>query len=114
MGKQPEISFNIIPASEIETIIPLMQKLGDFSVSEELLKQRLQEMTTQNYECLGVFDAEKLIGICGLWFQTRHYAGRSLEMDHVIIDDTYRSHGIGKMLIGFVSGYAKKKILQLD
>lgn len=104
-----KITIRIIPAVEIFNIIPLMQILGNFSVSEELLKERLQEMVQQNYECLGVFDAETLIGVCGLWFQTRHYAGKSVEMDHVIIDDAYRSHGIGKMLVEFVSDYAKKK-----
>ncbi|CAM3451696.1 GNAT family N-acetyltransferase [Aequorivita lipolytica] len=101
--------IRIIDSNEIFSIIPLLQKLGNYSVSEALLKERLQEMTQQNYECLGIFDAEKLIGTCGLWFQTRHYAGKSVEMDHVIIDDAYRSHGIGKMLIEFISDYAKKK-----
>jgi hypothetical protein len=104
-----KIVIRIIPSTEIFSIIPLMQKLGNYKVSETLLKERLQEMAQQNYECLGVFDAEKLIGICGLWFQTRHYAGRSVEMDHVIIDDAYRSHGIGKMMVENVSDYAKKK-----
>ncbi len=103
------ILIKIIPPAEIFSIIPLLQKLGNFSVSEMLLKERLQEMAQQHYECLGVFDSEKLIGICGLWFQTRHYAGKSVEMDHVIIDDAYRNLGIGKMLIEFISDYAKKK-----
>lgn len=87
----------------------MLQKLGNYTVSEVLIKERLLEMVQQHYECLGVFDAEKLIGVCGLWFQTRHYAGKNVEMDHVFIDDTYRSHGIGKMLIEFVSDYAAKK-----
>lgn len=104
-----KIVIRIIPSTEIFSIIPLMQKLGNYKVSETLLKERLQEMAQQNYECLGVFDAEKLIGICGLWFQTRHYAGKSVEMDHVIIDDAYRSHGIGKMMVEYISDYAKKK-----
>lgn len=104
-----KIVIRIIPSTEIFSIIPLMQKLGNYKVSETLLKERLQEMAQQNYECLGVFDAEKLIGICGLWFQTRHYAGRSVEMDHVIIDDAYRSHGIGKMMVEYICDYAKKK-----
>lgn len=103
------ILIKIIPPAEIFSIIPLLQKLGNFSVSELILKDRLQEMVQQNYECLGVYDAEKLIGVCGLWFQTRHYAGKSVEMDHVIIDDAYRNLGIGEMLIGFISNYAKKK-----
>tara|TARA_R110002012_G_scaffold3289_5_gene15298 strand:- start:7466 stop:7900 length:435 start_codon:yes stop_codon:yes gene_type:complete len=104
-----KILIRIISDSEVFSIIPLLQKLGNYKVSEKLLKDRLQEMTQQNYECLGIFDEEKLIGTCGLWFQTRHYAGRSLEMDHVIIDDAYRSHGIGKMMVEYISDYAKKK-----
>lgn len=109
MASESKITIKIIPSSEIFSIIPLLRKLGNDTVSEALIKERLQEMMQQNYECLGIFDAEKLIGACGLWFQTRHYAGKSMEMDHVIIDDTYRSQGIGKMLIDFVSDYAKKK-----
>tara|TARA_R110002020_G_scaffold41067_11_gene121120 strand:+ start:3728 stop:4162 length:435 start_codon:yes stop_codon:yes gene_type:complete len=104
-----KILIRIISDSEVFSIIPLLQKLGNYKVSEKLLKDRLQEMTQQNYECLGIFEEEKLIGTCGLWFQTRHYAGRSLEMDHVIIDDAYRSHGIGKMMVEYISDYAKKK-----
>ena len=106
---ESNILIRIISAAEIFSIIPLLQKLGNYKVSEALLKERLREMTQQNYECLGIFDAETLIGVCGLWFQTRHYAGRSVEMDHVIIDDAYRGGGIGKKLVDFISDYAKKK-----
>ncbi|WP_310992566.1 GNAT family N-acetyltransferase [Aequorivita marina] len=107
--KDNAISIRIIETKDIFSILPLIQKLGNHTVPEEILKERFQEMTQQNHECLGVYDADALIGVCGLWFQTRHYAGRSLEMDHVIIDDAYRSHGIGKMMIEYVSGYARKK-----
>ncbi|PHR14886.1 MAG: GNAT family N-acetyltransferase [Aequorivita sp.] len=109
MASEIEISIKVIPPSEIFSIVPYLQILGNNAVPEGVIKERLKEMVQQNYECLGIFDEEKLIGICGLWFQTRHYAGRSLEMDHVIIDDTYRRHGIGKMLVDFVSDYAAKK-----
>ena len=107
--KDNAISIRIIDPKEIFSIVAVLQKLGNYTVAEAVIKERLQEMTQQNYECLGIFDEEKLIGTCGLWFQTRHYAGRSLEMDHVIIDDAYRGHGVGKMLVEFVSDYAKKK-----
>lgn len=107
--KDNAISIRIIDPKEIFSIVPFLQKLGNNTVPESIIKERLREMTQQNYECLGVFDEQKLIGVCGLWFQTRHYAGRSVEMDHVIIDDNYRSHGIGKKMVAFVSDYAKKK-----
>lgn len=109
MTSKTKISIKIIPSSDILSILPLMQKLENYSISEEVSKERIQEMATQNYECLGVYDTDTLIGICGLWFQTRHYAGRSLEVDHVIIEDSYRSLGIGKMLMEFVYDYARKK-----
>lgn len=54
MVSNSKISIEIIPSSEILSIIPLLQKLGNFSVSEALLKERLLEMVHQNYECLGV------------------------------------------------------------
>ena len=103
------ISIRIIEANDILNILPLLQKLENYSVPEEVAKERILEMSKQNYECLGVYDGETLIGICGLWFQTRHYAGRSLEVDHVIIEDSYRNLGVGKMLMDFVYEYARKK-----
>lgn len=103
------ISLRIIDPKDILCILPLIQKLGNYSVSEPILKERLQEMGQQNYKCLGVYDGEKLIGTCGLWFQTRHYAGRSLEMDHVIIDENYRGKGIGNQLMDYVYNYANQK-----
>ena len=107
--KETAISFRFIDKNDILIIQPLMQQLGNFSVPAPVLKERLLEMAQQNYECFGVYVAEKLIGVCGLWFQTRHYAGRSLEVDHVIIDDAYRNHGIGKQLMEFVYDHARKK-----
>lgn len=103
------IDFRIIPPSEILIIIPLLQKLGSEGVSEVDLKERVQEMAQQSYECIGIYDADKLMGICGMWFQTRHYAGKSVEVDHVIIDDAYRNKGVGGRLMEFVYEYARKK-----
>lgn len=89
-------TFRIIENNNINSIIPLVQKLNGNKQSEAILKQRFAEMVTQNYECAGIFDGEKLIGISGMWFCTRHYSGKSIEVDHVYIDDSYRGKGLGK------------------
>lgn len=107
--KDSAISFRIIPKLDILIIVPLLQKLGNDNVSETLLKERLLEMATQNHECIGIYDGEILIGTCGMWFQTRHYAGKSVEVDHVFIEETHRNRGIGKQLMQFVYDYAEKK-----
>jgi len=92
--------FQLLTSEDIHEIIPLV-KLINKSCTDELLFQRFEEMFMQNYECVGVLSNEKLIGCCGLWFQTRHYSGRSVEPDHVVILPEYRSQGLGKKLLDF-------------
>ncbi len=101
--------FKRIPASEILIITPFLEELGDFKIPKEVLKERILEMASQSYECIGIYDADTLIGVCGLWFQTRHYAGKSVEADHIIIDKAYRSKGIGDLLFSYIYTYAKTK-----
>ncbi|GFZ80404.1 hypothetical protein GCM10011531_08070 [Aquaticitalea lipolytica] len=102
-------TFKIIDKTEINSIIPLIQKLTNNKNSDELLKQRFSEMVTQNYECAVIYDGNKLIGVTGLWYCTRHYSGRSVEVDHVYIDDSYRSKGLGKQFFNWLYEYVKQK-----
>ncbi|WP_316930936.1 GNAT family N-acetyltransferase [Lacinutrix jangbogonensis] len=105
--------FKIINKKEINTVIPLIQKLTDNAISDAILKARFARMVEENYECAGIYDSEasqeKLIGICGLWFQTRHYAGKSMEVDHVYIEDAYQGKGLGKEFFKWLYAYGKSK-----
>ncbi|MDA8596077.1 GNAT family N-acetyltransferase [Flavobacteriaceae bacterium] len=102
------IKFHIIEKKDIINIIPLLSKLNQ-KTPIELLKSRVIEMSNQNYECIGIYDNQKLIGICGLWYMTRHYLGNSVEPDHVYINEEYRGRGIGKELFVFLENYLKTK-----
>jgi GNAT superfamily N-acetyltransferase len=102
-------AFKILGMKEIDSIIPLVQKLNNHKYSNTLLKERFVEMFTQNYECAGVFDGDKLIGVSGMWFCTRHYSGRSMEVDHVYIDDSYRGQGLGKQFFKWIYDYVRAK-----
>lgn len=82
--------FEIINKNNIDEVIPLVSKLNEGTVSNEILKERFAEMVTQNYECAVIYDQDKIVGVCGLWYCTRHYSGRSVEPDHVFIDEAYR------------------------
>lgn len=101
--------FKIIEKDEIYTVLHLVEKLNDYKVPLNVLKQRFSEMINQNYECAGVYDDEKLIGVCGLWFCTRHYSGKSVEPDHVYIDDNYRGKGLGKEFFKWIYKYVEEK-----
>jgi len=102
------ITIKIITPKKILTALPLLTILNKDETAETL-SERLLEMSTQNYECAGMYDGDKLIGIAGLWFQTRHYSGRSIEPDHVIIHENYRNKGLGKQLFEWIDSYAKSK-----
>ncbi|MBP0904478.1 GNAT family N-acetyltransferase [Mariniflexile gromovii] len=101
--------FRIIEKDEINTILPLVEKLNDYKVSLDVLKERFSEIVNQNYECAGIYNDKKLIGICGLWFCTRHYAGKSVELDHVYIDEDFRGKGLGKKFFEWIYNYAELK-----
>ncbi len=97
-----------IKKSEINSIIPLLRLINK-STPKKILQERLLEMIEQNYECIGLFDEDKLIGICGLWYSTRHYIGKSAEVDHVIINNDYRNQGLGQFFFKWIYEYLRKK-----
>ncbi|MDB4144209.1 GNAT family N-acetyltransferase [Flavobacteriaceae bacterium] len=104
-----QFEFKIITADTIESVVPLVKKMSKPHITEAILKERFKEMITQNYECVGVYVADQLIGVSGLWFCTRHYSGRSVELDHVFIDDAYRNKGLGTQFINWIETYVKTK-----
>lgn len=100
------IEIKLIKTKDILSILPLLKELNN-TTSYTILKQRLLEMTTQHYKCVGMYFNEELIGISGLWFLTRHYCGRTIEPDHVIINSKYRDKGLGKKLFEWIYNYAQ-------
>ena len=107
--KWMKLAFNKILKEEIPQILPLIQQLMGNTFSDEILTRRFGEMFSQNYECFGIFLDEELVGVFGMWFMTRHYAGRSCEPDHIYIKEEHRSKGIGKKLFEFIYSYALQK-----
>lgn len=103
------IHFKPIDKKDILGILPLLQKLNT-TTPHDILKTRVLEMIDcSNYECVGAFDQDKLIGISGLWYSVRHYVGKSVEPDHVVIDETYRGNNIGKQFFNWIYNYTKEK-----
>ena len=49
-------SFKIIDKKDINSIIPLIQKLTNNPNSDSLLEECFSLMVNENYECAGVFE----------------------------------------------------------
>jgi GNAT superfamily N-acetyltransferase len=100
--------FSLIPKDKLYTVIPLLKILNP-NIEDETLKSRLDEMLLQGYECVGIFDNNKLIGISGLWIITKYYIGKHIEPDNVVIDPEYRNKGIGELLMKWIYEYGRSK-----
>jgi len=101
-----EIIIELIPAADMVSIIPLLRVLNE-AIPEQTLRQRLDEMVAQGYQCAGMYLHGKLIGICGLWILTKYYVGRHIEPDNVVILPEHRCKGLGKQLLAWVYEYGK-------
>lgn len=103
-----DFEVRLIPKNELETILPLVYVLNDGRIGLNVLKKRLQEMIPLEYQCIGVFEQEKLIGICGIWILNKFYVGKHIEPDNVFILEEYRSKGVGKLMLDWGLDYAQK------
>ena len=102
------IEIRKINNKNIYEIIPLLQVLNT-EVSESILKERVDAMVEQNYICIGAYDKDKLIGICGLWMLTKYYVGKHIEPDNISILPEYQNKNIGTKLMQWADDYAKEK-----
>ncbi|MUU77943.1 GNAT family N-acetyltransferase [Winogradskyella endarachnes] len=101
--------FRIISNKDLNQIVPLVYQLNDSKISEEVLQFRFNEMKHQNYQCAVVSKENELVGVTGLWFCTRHYMGKSVELDHVFIKPEHRGNGLGKQFMAWINNYVKEK-----
>ena len=101
--------FKIISNENLENIVPLIFKLNEAKISEELLKSRFEEIKSQYYKCAVILKNDIIIGVCGMWFCTRHYSGRSVELDHVYIEPEFRGNGLGKQFMAWGHDYVKQQ-----
>lgn len=88
--------------------ISIIQQLQP-SLTLKEYKLFLPEMIRNGYGQVAIFDNGRCIGISGYWINTKLYSGKYLEMDNVVVDENYRSKGIGKLLCDWCIAKAKEK-----
>ncbi len=99
-------TIRFIANEEMFIIIPFLRML-DEGISIEILKERITTMLTYDYQCAGIYDGEKLIGISGVWILFKYYIGKHLEVDNVMIRPDYKGKGVGTVLLNWVNDYGK-------
>jgi len=103
-----EVKFKFLKLGNIKELIPLMQNFTNNKYSDSVLINRFKNMFNHEYDCLGIYVNKNLVGLCGLWYQTRHYSGKSCEIDHLYILPDYQNKGVGSKLVFWIENYLKK------
>jgi len=93
------LQFDYLNVAKIADILPMMQDFTAHKYSDEVLLDRLKAMFDYDYACVGIYLDRELIGFCGLWFQTRHYSGKSCELDHFYIVPPHQGKGYGQQFL---------------
>jgi|ERR1051326_818513 GNAT superfamily N-acetyltransferase len=111
-----KFSIREIRKEEMLLQLPLINQLSP-DIKQKDYERMLDEMLSHGYRMVGIFDGEKCIGISGFWIGTKFYSDKYLEPDNVVIDKNYRSKGIGKLLLDWLTEEAKRnncKTIMLD
>lgn len=105
---EPQFAIKWIPTENLSSILPLAYVLNRETIPMDILQTRLNEMIPMGYQCIGAYDHEELIGICGVWVLNKLYSGKHVEPDNVIISPQYQGKGIGELMLNFLNDYAKE------
>ncbi|RIV68797.1 GNAT family N-acetyltransferase [Flagellimonas aequoris] len=105
---ESQFTIKWIPTENLSSILPLAYILNRETIPMDILQTRLNEMIPMGYQCIGVYDQEELIGICGVWILNKLYSGKHVEPDNVIISPQYQGKGIGELMLNFLDDYAKE------
>jgi ribosomal protein S18 acetylase RimI-like enzyme len=93
-----KFSFDIIKdAGKMDTCYFLVKQLSPELTHADYTKY-IQQMVKHGYFQLVMKDEEKIVAVSGIWIATKLYCGKYLEMDNVVVDEGYRSAGLGKIL----------------
>lgn len=68
---------------------------------EEYSKE-LDIMLPHNYGQIVIMDGDTITGLTGYWIGSKLWCGKYMELDNVVVSDSYRSKGIGKILFDFM------------
>lgn len=97
----------LVSDSEFNAIYPLIEQLNP-GLTRKQFSERLADMRDSGrYRAIGAYRGKKLVGVCGLWVFNRFWCGRFMEIDNLVVDQSQRNAGIGKLMTDWVERAAK-------
>lgn len=102
-----DLHFRRLDASFANQIAALAQQLNP-DKPPEYLRACMDEMFAMStYRCFGALADGRLVALSSGWLTTRFYSGRQLEINNVVVDERFRSDGIGAALLAYIEAWAR-------
>ena len=103
------VTLQTLTAKDISQIIPFIQELNP-ELNPAVIQENQRDMfSISNYRCFGLFQGDNLIGISSGWITIRHYSGKQIEIDNVIIASTHQSNGYGAQFIELLEQWSREQ-----
>lgn len=97
----------LVGFDQMVSIYPLFSQVNH--LSEVAFRQRLAAMQAQgNYRCIAAYIGDRMVGASGFWTGTQLWCGKYVEADHVVVDSTLRSQGIGARMMAWIEAEAER------
>lgn len=101
------ITCKLLNLQNIKGIVPLVQELNPELDAPHIENNQREMFKIDSYRCFGLFEDDNLIGISSGWITVRHYSGKQMEIDNVIITQAHQSKGYGKQFVEFIAQWSR-------
>lgn len=93
-----------------EEMLQYLHVLNDLypSLTIQQYSTELDVMLPHNYGQVAVFEGDECLGISGFWVGNKLWCGKYLELDNIVVLESHRSKGVGKLIFDFLSRKAQE------
>jgi GNAT superfamily N-acetyltransferase len=102
----------LLAPAEFSALYPLIKQLNP-GLTRKQYDAMLKEARRGGYRCFGGYQGKKMIAACGIWTMTRFWCGKFMEIDNLVVDQSQRNIGIGKILLDAVEAVAAQEGCQM-
>ena len=93
---------------EIISAFPIIHQMYS-KMNKDIYISYIDDMTKgNNYNMIGAYNNNKLVGIASYWVLTRFYCGKYIQIGNMVVDKSFRSNGIGAKLLKYVENKGRE------
>ena len=96
-----------LSVKDVPALMPLFE-VHEPKIPVAVIEQRIREMFSQGYRCVGTYRNDKLIAMSGVWIMTKYHVGKHVVADHVFVLPQFRGQGIARRMIDFLFSYGEQ------